>query len=107
MNEGSMKKIQSKASDDMRPEYDFASLAGGVRGKYFDRVRRGTNIVLIDPVVAEAFPTEQSVNEALKGVLNTTRAVRSRGGLPNTTLQPTSHVRRPNKSKDRSRVARG
>jgi hypothetical protein len=67
----------------MRPEYDFASMKGGVRGKYAGRAREGTNIVLIEPEVTEAFPTEQAVNEALKGVLNTTRAVRSTGGLPN------------------------
>ena len=64
----------------MRPEYDFASMKGGVRGKYVRRAREGTNIVLIQPEVAEAFPTEEAVNEALRGVLNTTRAVRSTGG---------------------------
>jgi hypothetical protein len=57
--------------------------------------------------VAEAFPTEQAVNEALKGVLNTTRAVRSTGGLPNKALQPTSRARKKGKSKSRSRPARG
>ena len=62
-----MKKTTSKADNDMRAEYDFASLTGGVRGKYVDRLRHGTNIVLIEPSVAEAFPTEQSVNEAPKG----------------------------------------
>jgi hypothetical protein len=102
-----MKKTTSKASNDMRAEYDFASLTNGVRGKYVDRLRHGTNIVLIEPGVAEAFPTEQSVNEALKGVLNTTRAVRSRGGLPNTALQPTSRARRALKTRSQSRAARG
>lgn len=72
----------------MRPEYDFATMKGGVRGKYARRAGYGTNIVLIEPEVAEAFPTEQAVNEALKGVLNTTRAVRSTGGLTKA-LQPT------------------
>jgi len=67
----------------MRPEYDFASMKGGVRGRYAKRFREGTNIVLLDPAVIEAFPTEDAVNEALRGVLNTTRAVRRGGGLPN------------------------
>jgi hypothetical protein len=58
-------------------------MKGGVRGKYVQRIREGTNIVLIEPEVSEAFPTEKAVNEALKGVLNTTRAVRNTGGLPN------------------------
>ena len=49
--------------DDMLPEYD---LAGGVRGKYVDRYRQGTNVVLLDPDVAAKFPTSKSVNEALR-----------------------------------------
>jgi hypothetical protein len=91
----------------MRPEYDFASMKGGVRGKYTRRVREGSNIVLIEPEVADAFPTEEAVNEALKGVLSTTRAVRSTGGLPNKALQPTSRASRKAKSRKRSRAARG
>jgi hypothetical protein len=90
----------------MRPEYDFAAMKGGVRGKYAGRMRTSTNIVLIEPDVSDAFPTERAVNEALKGVLNTTRAVRSTGGLPNKALQPTGRARRKAKSKPRSRVAR-
>ena len=102
-----MKKTNPTPTDDMRAEYDFASMKGGVRGKYAQRVREGTNIVLIEPEVAEAFPTEQAVNEALKGVLNTTRAVRSTGGLPNRALQPTSHAEHKAKSRKSSRAARG
>jgi hypothetical protein len=102
-----MKKRNRVFVDDMRPEYDFASMKGGVRGKYARRARAGTNIVLIEPDVADAFPTEKAVNEALKGVLNTTRAVRSTGGLPNKALQPTSRASRKAKSRKRSRAARG
>jgi len=91
----------------MRPEYDFAFMKGGVRGKYARRARVGTNIVLIEPEVADAFPTEEAVNEALKGVLSTTRAVRSTGGLPDKALQPTSRARRNAKSRKRARAARG
>jgi hypothetical protein len=82
-------------------------MKGGVRGKYVERVRESTNIVVIEPDVAEAFPTERAVNEALKGVLNTARAVRSTGGLPNKALQPTSRTKRKAKSKSRLRTARG
>jgi hypothetical protein len=102
-----MKKTNRILAEDMRAEYDFASMKGAVRGRYTKRVREGTNIVLIEPEVALAFPTERAVNEALKGVLNTTRAVRSTGGLPNKALQPTSRARRKAKSKARSRAARG
>ena len=102
-----MKKTSQVFTDDMRPEYDFASMKGGVRGKHVRRAREGTNIVLIEPEIADAFPTEESVNEALKGVLSTTRAVRSTGGLPNKALQPTSRAPRKARSRRRSRAARG
>lgn len=101
-----MKKMNPVPTDDMRPEYDFASMKGGVRGKYARRAREGTNIVLIEPEVTEAFPTERAVNEALKGVLNTTRAVRNTGGLPNKALQPTTRRKRKATSR-KSRAARG
>ena len=54
----SMKRADNGMTDDLRPEYDFGSLKGGVRGKYARRFREGTNIVLIEPEMAEAFPTE-------------------------------------------------
>ena len=103
-----MKKTNQVLVDDMRSEYDFASMKGGVRGKYAGRAREGTNIVLIEQEVTDAFPTERAVNEALKGVLNTTRAVRQTGGLPNKALQPTSRARKPRmKSRKRARATRG
>ena len=102
-----MKKHDPSKHDELRPEYDFASMKGGVRGKYYQRYREGTNIVVLDPEVTKAFPSAASVNEALRGVLNTTRAVRSRGGLPNTALQPTSRAHLTGKSKKRTRAARG
>jgi hypothetical protein len=102
-----MKKADRVQEDDMRPEYDFAAMKGGIRGKYFRRLRQeATNIVLLDPEVAAAFPSDASVNEALRGMLNTTRAVRSTGGLPNESLQPTRRVRRKARSRKRSRAAR-
>jgi hypothetical protein len=50
----------------MRAEYDFS---GGVRGKYVDRYRQGTNVVLLDPELAEAFPDSKSVNDALRALV--------------------------------------
>ena len=102
-----MKKTNPIPADDMRAEYDFASMKGGVRGKYAKRAREGSNIVLIEPEVTDAFPTERAVNEALKGVLNTTRAVRSTGGLPDKALQPTSRGKRTSKPRRVPRAARG
>lgn len=107
MSRSFMKKASTVPPDEMRVEYDFASMKGGVRGKYARRAREGTNIVLIEPEMSDAFPTEQAVNEALKGVLNTARAVRSTGGLPNRALQPTSRAKRKAKPRKSSRAARG
>lgn len=52
--------------DELREEYDLASLGPGVRGKYFERARSGTNLVLLDPDVARAFPSQEAVNKALR-----------------------------------------
>ncbi len=61
-----MRKANRKSANDMLPEYDFASMKGGIRGKYAARYRAGTNLVLLDPEVAEAFPTDAAVNRALR-----------------------------------------
>lgn len=76
------KATKDRNNGEIRPEYDFASMKGGVQGKHYKEYRKGTNVVLLEPDVAEAFPTEDAVNEALRGVLTTTRAVRRIGGLP-------------------------
>ena len=61
---------QDDLSDDLRPEYDLSSLLkDGVRGKYAAAFNRGTNLVLLAPDVARAFPTEEAVNEALRLVM--------------------------------------
>jgi hypothetical protein len=64
-----MKKEVDELEDELRPEYDFSKMAGGVRGKYVERYRSGTNLVLLDPDIAQAFPTDASVNEALRLLL--------------------------------------
>jgi hypothetical protein len=53
----------------MRPEYDLSNLKGGIRGKYADRDKVGTNLVLLSPDVAEHFPDEKSVNAALRRLI--------------------------------------
>ncbi len=67
-----MKEVNRKPKDDLRPEYDFAKMKGGVRGKYAARFRSGTNLVLLDPEIAKAFPTDASVNQILRVVLDLT-----------------------------------
>jgi hypothetical protein len=60
--------------DTLRPEYDPAELKGRTRGKYAAAYREGTNAVLLDPDVWEAFPTSEAVNEALRLLMKAARA---------------------------------
>lgn len=71
-----MKQARGSVVNDLRPEYDFASMKGGVRGKYVRRYQAGTNLVLLEPDVAKAFPTDRAVNEALRALLKVTSVVR-------------------------------
>jgi hypothetical protein len=88
-----MSKASRSEDDDLRPEYDFASMKGGVRGKYVARLRKGSNLVLLEPEVAAAFPSAE--------------AVRGKGGLPNKALQlPSRALPRAKKTK-RVGAARG
>ena len=68
------KDIKIEMEDELRPEYNLRELLeGGVRGKYAERYRAGTNLVLLAPDVAEAFPTEETVNQALRLVMELTK----------------------------------
>ncbi len=77
----------------MRAEYDFAAMPGGIQGKHTKRYREGTNLVLLEPDVSEAFPTDKAVNQALRGILKTTRAVRNTRKPASKSILPTSHRR--------------
>jgi hypothetical protein len=61
-----MNQTKNQPADDLRPEYDFS---GGVRGKHHASYQAGTNVVLLDPDVARAFPDSTSVNRALRLLL--------------------------------------
>ena len=64
------KHKESQAMDDLRLEYDAGSLNGGVRGKYLGSYNTGSNLVLLAPDVAAAFPSDQAVNNALRSLIN-------------------------------------
>jgi len=61
--------MKKDRSDELRREYHRKDLGRGVRGKYLARYRKGTNLVLLSPDVAAAFRNEDSVNEALRGLI--------------------------------------
>jgi len=58
-----MSKNDNGEQSDMRDEYDFSE---GVRGKYAQRFKQGSNVVVLDPDIAAEFPTRESVNKALR-----------------------------------------
>jgi len=63
-------KKSTEPNDELRPEYDMKSLLeGGVRGKYAKQYRAGTNLVLLEPDIAKAFPNEKAVNDVLRLVM--------------------------------------
>ncbi len=65
-----MSQENEAESDEMRPEYD---IRGGVRGKYFERYRQGTNVVLLQPDVAAVFRSSDAVNRALRELIEIAR----------------------------------
>ena len=83
------RRPENEPEDALLPEYDFASMAGGVRGKYAAKYRAGTNLVLLDPEVARAFPTDAAVNQTLLAVLDMTSAIRSVKSAPSRSPQRT------------------
>ena len=78
-----MKKASTKRrSDDLRPEYDLTRLKGGVRGKYYRQAVAGTNLILIEPELAHVFHDSESVNRALRLLLDTAEAAAAHAGSP-------------------------
>ena len=64
-NDGRMKKGNNKNDSDIQAEYDFSR---GVRGKYARRYAQGTNVVVLEPDVARAFPNAKAVNSSLRAL---------------------------------------
>ena len=79
-----MKRVKHANRDELRAEYKLSDFPGGfVRGKYASRLRKSSNIVVLRPEVAEAFPNEEAVNKALLSLIDvaqkTTHLARSTG----------------------------
>ena len=74
-------KKKAGMDDELRPEYNLSELLKeGVRGKYADRYREGTNLVLLAPDVAAVFPDEKAVNDALRLVIQLTQISQTNRG---------------------------
>ena len=64
-----MKKGDQMSTDELRPEYKRSDFGELVRGKYAAQIEDETNVVLLEPEVAKAFPNDKAVNDALLGLL--------------------------------------
>jgi hypothetical protein len=66
-----MNQNQMESGDEeMLDEYDFTK---GVRGKYVSRFKKGSNVIILDPDVAEIFNDSESVNNALRSIAHIIR----------------------------------
>lgn len=72
-----MKKVKSEMTDELRPEYKRSDLGKIVRDKYANRIKAETNMVLLEPDIAEAFPNDEAVNKALRHLLEEAKTLAS------------------------------
>jgi hypothetical protein len=82
-----MKKDKKPVKDELRAEYKRSDFPGGlVRGKYAKRMKESSNVIVLRPEVAEVFPNEEAVNNALLSLIDiahkTTRPTRPSTGSP-------------------------
>jgi len=70
-----MNKVNyDEMTDDLREEYDFSQLPGGIRGKYVKSAQMGSNLVLLEPDIAQVFRTAEAVNQALRMLIQLAKA---------------------------------
>lgn len=61
--------MKTAKKEEMRKDYRREDLGVGVRGKYYNEYKKGTNLVLLSPDVAAVFPDDNSVNDALRNLM--------------------------------------
>ena len=64
-----MKKRKPESADWLRPEYKRSDFGKIVRGKYAERIRAESNVIVLDPKVAKMFPNDEAVNTALRRIM--------------------------------------
>jgi hypothetical protein len=85
--------MPKSSANEMRAEYNFPKLKGGVRGKYYTKATAGTNLVLIDPDLAKVFPNDESVNRALRLLLETASDATKKSPSPRKKAKKTPNPR--------------
>jgi len=74
-----MKKAES-TSDELRAEYKRSDFKKLERGKYYERIKASSNVVVLDPEVAAAFPNSAAVNKALHSLVEVAETLTSGSG---------------------------
>ena len=74
VKERSMKKASRKSADELRREYKRSDFGRLVRGKYAGRLAEATNVVVLEPEVAKAFPNDRAVNQALRTLIRSRKS---------------------------------
>ena len=74
-----MKKGKKLAADELRPEYKRSDFAALVRGKYVPQLQASSNVVVLDPEIADLFPNAAAVNAALRSLVEIARRAGSPG----------------------------
>jgi hypothetical protein len=80
-----MKKAKKAPADEVRSEYKRSDFGGLVRGKYIERLKANSNVVVIDPEVADLFPNAEAVNTALRSLAEIAKRA---GSTPGSTRRP-------------------
>jgi hypothetical protein len=75
-----MRKPKTLAVDELRSEYTRSDFRTLVRGKYIERLRKSSNVVVIDPEVADLFPNAAAVNAALRSLAEIAKRASSQRG---------------------------
>ena len=85
-----MKRAKQTENDELRAEYNRSDFPGGlVRGKYAKRIRESSNVVVLRPEVAEAFPNEEAVNDVLLSLIELAKKT------TRPTKRPTGRAKKP------------
>jgi len=67
---------KSEINDELRVEYDLSKMEGAVRGKYAQRYKAGSNVIVLAPDVAKVFPNAEAANEALRLLISVAKSSR-------------------------------
>ena len=73
-----MKRPTKHPSGDLRPEYKISDFPKLVRGKYAGQLRQRSNVIILDPELADLFPNSEAVNAALRSLSEIARRAQSR-----------------------------